>query len=245
MKVVLSDVEKQPLDAAIDGLRNAGHDVTGAVVDVCDAASVDQLAVHAYQTYGAVHVLCNNAGVVKRARVWELTDDDMTWVLQVNLWGVLCGLRSFVPRMLQQPEGGHIVNTASMASLLPHPNLGAYAAAKSAVLGLTLSLAIELKQMDARIGVSALCPGHIATGITDSARNRPAHLSHEAPPVTGPRTTAGVVPRLTADDVANQVLHAITSNRFWILTHDEYRPVLVDHAQGIGTDAHPEACPIW
>jgi NAD(P)-dependent dehydrogenase (short-subunit alcohol dehydrogenase family) len=245
MKVVLSDIEQRPLDTAADELRDAGHEATGLVVDVSDSAQVNRLAAHAYDAYGAVHVLCNNAGVVKRARAWELTDDDLNWLLQVNLWGVLNGLRAFVPRMLEQAEGAHIVNTASMAALLPHPNLGAYAAAKSAVLGLTLSLATELDQSGADVGVSVLCPGFIATGITQSARNRPAQLAQEAPPPNVPRTTAGVAARMTADQVADQVLDAVQTNRFWILTHDEYRPVILKHAEGIGTAARPQPSPIW
>ena len=190
-------------------------------------------------------MLCNNAGVVKRARVWELTIDDWNWVLNVDFWSVVHGLRAFVPRMLEQAGDGHIVNTSSMAGLLPMPNLGAYAAAKSAVLALSLSLQTELDQLGSSLGVSVLCPGFIATGITNSARNRPAGLAHEAPPPDVPRTTAGVAATLTAAEVAEQVVEAITSNRFWILTHDRYRPVIMQHASGIGTAARPAPAPIW
>ena len=112
----------------------------------------------------------------KRARVWELTLDDWNWVLSVDFWSVVHGLRAFVPRMLEQADGGHIVNTSSMAGLLPMPNLGAYAAAKSAVLAVSLSLQTELDQLGSSLGVSVLCPGFIATGITNSARNRPPGL---------------------------------------------------------------------
>ncbi len=182
---------------------------------------------------------------VKRARVWELTPDDWNWVLGVDFWSVVYGVRAFVPRMLEQGEGGHIVNTSSMAGLLPMPNLGAYAAAKSAVLALSLSLQTELDQLGSALGVSVLCPGFIATGITNSARNRPAGLADEAPPPDVPRTTAGVAATLTAADVAEQVVEAITSNRFWILTHDQYRPVIMQHAAGVGTAARPAPAPIW
>lgn len=184
MKVVLADIEADRLDAAVAELRAAGHDATGVVTDVtdvADAGAVDHLAAAAFDTHGAVHVLCNNAGVVKRARVWELTLDDWNWVLNVDFWSVVHGLRAFVPRMLEQDAGGHIVNTSSMAGLLPMPNLGAYAAAKSAVLALSLSLQTELDQLGSSLGVSVLCPGFIATGITDSARNRPAALADQAP----------------------------------------------------------------
>lgn len=245
LRVVLSDVESGPLDAAVQRLTADGHDVLGQRADVADAGDVQRLADVAFGTYGAVHVLCNNAGVVKRARSWELTVDDWNWVLGVDLWGVIHGLRAFVPRMLEQPEGGHIVNTASMAALLPMPNLGAYATAKSGVLALSLSLHTEFDQMGARLGVSALCPGFIATGITDSGRNRPGALADAAAPPNVARTTAGTVARMSAEEVAEQVLHAVATDRFWILTHDEYRPVIVDHARGIGTDARPAPAPIW
>jgi NAD(P)-dependent dehydrogenase (short-subunit alcohol dehydrogenase family) len=245
MKVVLADIEAEPLAEAVAKLRAAGHDATGVPTDVADAAAVQRLAQTAFGTYGAVHVLCNNAGVVKRARTWELTEDDWNWVLGVDLWSVIHGLRAFVPRMLDQAEGGHIVNTASMAALLPTPNLAAYAAAKSAVLGLSLSLQTEFDQMGASLGVSVLCPGFIATGITDSGRNRPAELADAASPPQVPRTTAGVVSTMTAAEVAEQVLEAITANQFWILTHQAYRPVISEHAAGIGTAARPAPAPIW
>jgi len=245
MKVVLADIEAGPLAEAAGRLRAAGHDATGVPTDVSDAGAVQRLARTAFDAHGAVHVLCNNAGVVKRARSWELTEDDWNWVLGVDLWSVIYGLRAFVPRMLDQAEGGHIVNTASMAALLPTPNLGAYAAAKSAVLGLSLSLQTEFDQMGASLGVSALCPGFIATAITDSGRNRPAELAAAAAPPQVPRTTAGAVSTMTAAEVAEQVLEAVTANRFWILTHQAYRPVISEHAAGIGTSARPAPAPIW
>ena len=245
MKMVLADIEADRLDAAVRELCAAGHDAMGVVTDVGDAGAVGHLAATAFDAYGAVHVLCNNAGVVKRARVWELTLDDWNWVLSVDFWSVVYGLRAFVPRMLQQAEGGHIVNTSSMAGLLPMPNLGAYAAAKSAVLALSLSLQTEFDQVGCPLGVSVLCPGFIATGITDSGRNRPADLADQAPPPNVPRTTAGAVATLTAADVAEQVVEAVIASRFWILTHDEYRTVIRQHAAGIGTAAQPAPAPIW
>ena len=245
MTVVLADIEADGLGAAVRALRAGGHDATGVVTDVADADAVNHLAAAAFDAHGAVHVLCNNAGVVKRARVWELTLDDWNWVLSVDFWSVVYGLRAFVPRMLDQAEGGHIVNTSSMAGLLPVPNLGAYAAAKSAVLALSLSLQTEFDQLGSSLGVSVLCPGFIATGITNSARNRPADLADEAPPPDVPRTTAGAVATLTAADVAEQVVEAVTANRFWILTHDQYRTVITQHAAGVGTAARPAPAPIW
>lgn len=245
MKIVLADIDADRLDGAAQELRSGGAEATAVVTDVTDGRQVDALADAAYERYGAVHVVCNNAGVVKRARSWELTVDDWSWVLGVDLWSVIHGVRAFVPRMLQQPEGGHVVNTASMAALLPMPNLAAYAAAKSAVVGLSLSMRTELDQLGSPLGISVLCPGFIATGITDSRRNRPAGLGDEAAPPDVPRTTAGTVARMTAEEVADQVVDAVRTDRFWILTHDEYRPVIVEHATAIGTAARPVAAPIW
>lgn len=244
MKLVLADVEADPLNAAVRALQDDGHEVMGVVTDVTDADAVLRFADAAFEAHGAVHVLCNNAGVVKRARSWELTLDDWRWVLDVDLWGVIHGVRAFVPRMVAQDEG-HIVNTSSMAGLLPIANLGAYTAAKSAVLGLSLSMHLELEQVASPVRVSVLCPGFIPTAITTSARNRPADRGDEAVPPDGPRTTASTVPTMTADEVAAQVLDAIHHERFWILTHDAYRAVITEHAAGIGTDAAPVAAPIW
>ena len=244
MRVVLADVEAGPLDTAVAGLRDAGHEAFGVVTDVTDADAVSRLADAAFDTYGAVHVLCNNAGVVKRARTWELTLDDWRWVIDVDLWGVIHGIRAFVPRMLAQGEG-HVVNTASMAGLLPIANLGAYAAAKSAVVGLSQSMQLEFEQLGSALHASVLCPGFISTGITTSARNRPTDLADQAPPPDLPRTTASTVPLMTADEVAGQVLDAIEHDRFWILTHDRYRDVIKENAARIGTYAGPVPAPIW
>jgi NAD(P)-dependent dehydrogenase (short-subunit alcohol dehydrogenase family) len=244
MSLVLADIEGDRLDAAVSELRAAGHVASGVVTDVADPGAVSHLADVAFETHGAVHVLCNNAGVVKRARAWELTPADWTWVMGVDFWSVVHGIRAFVPRMLEQGEG-HIVNTASIAALLPVPNLGAYAAAKSAVLGLSMSLQTEFEQSGAPLGVSVLCPGFIATGITSSSRNRPADLADQAAAPDVPRTTQGTVPTMTADDVAEQVLDAVHADRFWILTHQEYRPVIQEHAEHVGTPHGPIPAPIW
>jgi NAD(P)-dependent dehydrogenase (short-subunit alcohol dehydrogenase family) len=244
MRLALADVDAAALTAVAEEFRAAGHEVVAVPVDVADPDSVQQFADTTFDTFGAVHVLCNNAGVVKRARTWELTLDDWNWVIGVDLWGVIHGVRAFVPRMVEQGVG-HVVNTSSMAGLLPIPNLGAYAAAKSAVLGLSLSMQTEFDQMGGALQVSLLAPGFIATAITNSARNRPDRLGTEAAPPAGPRTSAAVVPTMTADDVAQQVLDAVLHERFWILTHDRYRAVITEHAAGIGTDARPVAAPIW
>jgi NAD(P)-dependent dehydrogenase (short-subunit alcohol dehydrogenase family) len=245
MKVVLSDVETGPLDEAVAALRDKGGEVTGVPADVATWRDVEALAEATTEVYGAVHVVCNNAGVVKRARTWALTLDDWEWVLGVDLWGVIHGVKAFVPRMLAQGEAGHVVNTASMVGLLPVRNLATYDAAKMAVVGLSEALAMDLDEEGADIGVSVLLPGFIATGITDSARNRPPSLGDTADAPTVTRTTSGIEATMEADEVAAMVVDAVRTGEFWILTHQAYRPVIQARAAGIGTGGRPSQPPIW
>ena len=245
MKVVLSDIETGPLDAAVAALRAEGRDVIGVRADVASWPEVEALAEATVQAFGGVHVVCNNAGVVKRARTWALTLDDWHWVLGVDLWGVIHGVKAFVPQMLSQGEGGHVVNTASMVGLLPVKNLATYDAAKMAVVGLSEALAMELEEEDSAIGVSVLLPGFIATRITDSARNRPPVLGDAAEAPAVARTTAGAEATMDAADVAAMVLDAVRTGEFWILTHDAYRPVIQARAAGVGAGGRPTQPPIW
>lgn len=244
MRVVLSDVDAGGVRDAASELSERGADVHAVVTDVSRGEEVDRLADEAFERFGAVHVLCNNAGVVKSARAWALTVEDWQWVLGVDLWSVIHGIRAFVPRMIAQDDGGHVVNTASMTGLLPMPRLAAYSAAKSAVVALSESLFHDLHAEGIDIGVSVFCPGFVATRITDSARNRPTALAATAP-ASGRRTVEGVQATLTADDAAGQVVDAVRAGRFWVLTHDEYREVVLDRARGVGTDALPVVPPVW
>ncbi len=245
MKVVLSDIETGPLDAAVAALRAEGRDVIGVRADVASWPEVEALAEATVQAFGGVHVVCNNAGVVKRARTWALTLDDWHWVLGVDLWGVIHGVKAFVPQMLSQREGGHVVNTASMVGLLPVKNLATYDAAKMAVVGLSEALAMELEEEDSDIGVSVLLPGFIATRITESARNRPPVLGDAAEAPAVARTTAGAEATMDAADVAAMVVDAVRTGEFWILTHDAYRPVIQARAAGVGAGGRPTQPPIW
>lgn len=244
MRVVLSDVDEAGVREVATALSDAGHDTCAVVADVARYADVERLADTSFDRFGAVHVLCNNAGVVTSGRTWALTLDDWTWVLGVDLWSVIHGVRAFVPRMLAQGAGGHVVNTASMTGLLPMPRLAAYSTARAGVVALSESLQHDLDAEGADIGVSVLCPGFVATRITDSGRNRPASLGRTAES-PGPRTVAGVQARMTAEEVADQVAAAVRTRRFWILTHDDYRAVIQDRAAAVGTDAHPTAPPVW
>jgi NAD(P)-dependent dehydrogenase (short-subunit alcohol dehydrogenase family) len=244
MRVVLSDVDGDGVRAAAAALAESGADVRAVVTDVSNGDDVERLADESFAAFGAVHVLCLNAGVVKSARSWALTREDWEWVLGVDLWGVIHGIRAFLPRMLAGSAPGHVVTTASMTALLPMPKLAAYSAAKAGVAALSESLLHDLAAEGADIGVSVFCPGFVATGITDSARNRPPALAATAPSA-GPRTVAGATPTLTADEAAGQVLDAVRTGRFWVLTHPAYREVIQARAAGIGTDVVPAVPPVW
>jgi NAD(P)-dependent dehydrogenase (short-subunit alcohol dehydrogenase family) len=244
MRVVLSDIDAVALKRVADDMTQQGHEVRGVVTDVSSGGDVERLATETLEAFGRVHVVCNNAGVVKSARAWDLTVEDWRWVLDVDLWSVIHGLRAFVPRLLAQAEGGHIVNTASMAGLLPMPRLAAYSTAKAGVIALSESLQLDLSAVGSDVGVSVFCPGFIQTRITESARNRPVSLAATAA-TTGPRTVEGLEPQMTADEAAAQVVDAVTSERFWVLTHSAYRPVIAERAAGVGTDRRPVAPPVW
>jgi NAD(P)-dependent dehydrogenase (short-subunit alcohol dehydrogenase family) len=244
MRVVVSDIDADGAQETAAALGARGSEAVAVRTDVSRAEDVEQLADLAFDRFGAVHVLCNNAGVVKSARAWALTLDDWTWVLGVDLWSVIHGVRAFVPRMLAQGASGHVVNTASMTGLLPMPRLAAYSTAKSGVVALSESLHHDFVAEGADIGVSVFCPGFIATRITDSARNRPASLG-DTTEASGPRTVSGVEATMTAEEAAEQVVDAVRAGRFWVLTHPAYRSVIQDRAAGIGTDALPTRPPVW
>lgn len=248
MHLVLSDVDAPGLAQAAEDLAGRGGEVHAVAGDVSRADDVERLAQLARGRLGAVDLLCNNAGVSKSGLTWELTEHDWQWVLGVDLWGVVHGIRAFVPAMLAAEaagrSAGHVVNTASMTALLPMPRMAAYSAAKSAVLALSESLQHDLQATGSSIGVSVFCPGWVPTRIADSARNRPAALS-DAAPAPSRRTTEGVVPRVTADEGAQHVLAAVRSAGFVVLTHPEYAPVITDRARRLGQGERPAVPPVW
>jgi NAD(P)-dependent dehydrogenase (short-subunit alcohol dehydrogenase family) len=178
MKVVLADVEAQALLQTSQELAAQGAQILGLQTDVSQAEEVERLAQEAFKTYGAVHLLFNNAGVGAGKSAWESTLADWEWVLGVNLYGVIHGIRSFVPRMLESQTESYIVNTASIAGLTSGPGLSVYMASKHAVVSLTETLYHELTLRGASIGVSVLCPGFVKTNIQDAERNRPARLQN-------------------------------------------------------------------
>jgi NAD(P)-dependent dehydrogenase (short-subunit alcohol dehydrogenase family) len=171
MQVVIADVEEGALEAAASELG-----AVGIRADVSDPASVEQLAAETLDRFGAVHVVCNNAGIGPRGQIADLTLDDWRWIVGVNLWGVIHGVTTFLPILERNADGGHIVNTASMAGLAPVPGIGSYCVTKYGVVALTETLAIELEDAGSKVGVTVLCPGPVRTNIKASSRNRPAAL---------------------------------------------------------------------
>jgi NAD(P)-dependent dehydrogenase (short-subunit alcohol dehydrogenase family) len=222
MKVVLGDVEKGALEAAVSELQVAGAEVEGVVTDVTDPAQVQALADTAMSRFGAVHVVCNNAGVGGGGLSWEVPLTTWEWVIGVNLWGVIHGVRTFAPLLIGQPEG-HMVNTASVAGLVAAPFMGPYNASKHAVVGLSETLHHELAMMAPHVKVSVLCPGWVNTNIADSGRNRPAHLqSDESIDGAGSEMLRQFLEQgMSPDVVAGKVLEAIRAEQFWVLTHDD------------------------
>jgi NAD(P)-dependent dehydrogenase (short-subunit alcohol dehydrogenase family) len=215
--VVVADIDDNASAAVVASVRARGGEALGIRTDVSDLASVQALAEATFQTFGKVHVLCNNAGVALWGGLESATHRDWQWVLGVNLWGVIHGIESFVPRMIAQRESGHIVNTASMAGLVASRGLGVYNTSKYAVVGLSETLAKDLRPHG--LGVSVLCPMGVATRIRASARNRPARLTNAAPSAEEPVELMGRT--LDPAAVAEMVVDAIRANRLYVMTHEE------------------------
>jgi NAD(P)-dependent dehydrogenase (short-subunit alcohol dehydrogenase family) len=245
MRVVLSDVERVPLEATTNSLRAKGADVHAVVADVSKAEAINSLAASTLEKYGAVHVLCNNAGVAVVCRPsWTGTLEDWTWILGVNLMGVVHGIRTFLPIMIQQGEDAHIVNTSSMAGLITGASL--YGASKSAVVSLSETVYLELVSGGFRPRVSVLCPGLVDSDIFHSERNRPAELSNTAwHPTEASQAAAreafkrGLSPRV----VGEHTLQAIRDERFYVLTHPEWTKHVEHRAKQIVNGENPTTLP--
>jgi NAD(P)-dependent dehydrogenase (short-subunit alcohol dehydrogenase family) len=216
-RLVVADVDEAGMEATVTAVRQAGGDAIMVKTDVSRLADVETLAERAFKEWGAVHVLCNNAGVTVHGGLESATHRDWEWVIGVNLWGVIHGIEAFVPRMIARGEPGHIVNTASMAGLIASQGLGVYNTTKYAVVGLSETLQKDLRPYN--IGVSVLCPMGVATAIRDSDRNRPAHLKNPERRAGGEITLIGRT--LAPEQVAERVLGAIVANRLYIITHAE------------------------
>ena len=229
MKVVMADIELPALEREAAALADEGVDVLALPSDTSLEADVEALAETTVERFGGVHVVCNNAGVGSRGlKVADLPRRDFEWVIGVNLWGVIHGIRAFLPRLLAQGEG-HIVNTASVSGLYHHPRMGPYNATKAAVVALSETLKFELDEDGANVGVSVLCPSWVRTNISTAVRNLPERLHYELTPAQAEEMLEYKARRrqqlrdeaIDADDVAHQVRDAVLSNRFYVITHPE------------------------
>ena len=225
MHVALADIDQASLDVTAAELRALGVQAIGIRTDVSKAAEVDALAARVVAELGGVHVVCNNAGISPLGAAWENTLADWEWMLGVNLWGVIHGVRAFTPLLLAQDEG-HIVNTASVAGLINPPGSAMYNVTKHAVVALTETLFHDLAGRKSKVGCTVLCPAYVPTGIADSERSRPAALANPGATKSAEQQAredmlkkAVRSGRLSADDIGAAVLAAVKEERFYILTH--------------------------
>lgn len=248
MSVVLADVEEKPLaevTAVIAGITantkgGAGARTLAVRTDVSKAADVDALAAKAFETFGAVHVLCNNAGIASGGLMWERDTSDWDWVLGVNLWGVIHGIRAFVPKMIAQGEG-HVVNTASIAGMIAAATMGPYCATKHAVVAMSECLHHDLTMAAGGVvKVSVLCPGWVKTNIGTSERNRPAATTSTTQRAPSPQdqlllevTRSALAAGISPDEVAGHVVDAIVNEKFYIFTHPKMLGAFKKRADGI------------
>ena len=232
MKVMLADIESDALTSAVDSLRGTWPDVRGVQCDVADPVSVERAAEASYAAFGKVHVVCNNAGVAGGGGIDDISLDSWRWVLDVNLMGVLHGIRTFLPHIRAHGEGGHIVNTASMAGMVSGLGFNPYSASKFAVVSMSEGLAAQLQPLG--IGVSVLCPGFVRTRISESSRNRPQQYGPARTP--DPASPAGAFAAQMAERVrtgiepaavAERVLAAIREDELYVFTHPQMR----EHAE--------------
>lgn len=227
MRVMLADIEAKPLEAAVAGFAGGPSEVRGVPCDVRDYSAVERAAQATVAAFGKVHVVCNNAGVGGTSGADNVNLTDWRWVIDINLMGVVHGVKAFTPLLKSHGEGGHFVNTASMAGFLPGTGFGPYTATKYAVVGLSEALKVELEPQG--IGVSVLCPGWVATQITDSRRNWPKELGDAPPRIDTP--VAAQIADLVKNgmkpaDVAALVLNAVTNDELYIFPHPHMRPPL-------------------
>ncbi len=245
MKIVLADIEQTKLDTTLGEFQEAGHEAIAVQGDVSRAADVESLAEQTLAAFGAVHIVCNNAGVAPGGLVWEHTVKDWEWAMGPNVWGVIHGVRVFTPILLKQNTEAHIVNTASVAGLLSLPGMGLYCVTKHAVVTLTECLHHDLVENSDKVRCSVLCPAYVPTGIADSERNRPAHLRDDRPISEQElRREEGLrraveSGRITAEEVADAVFNAIRDKRFYILTHQRIKPAIETRMQDILLERSP------
>jgi NADP-dependent 3-hydroxy acid dehydrogenase YdfG len=230
MKVVIADIRQDHLDQAMAYFREQNAQVHPILLDITDRKAMAEAADETERVFGPVQLLCNTAGVSIFGPMQDATYDDWDWVMSVNVGGVINGIRTFVPRMIEYGKGGHIVNTASMSGFYPMPGTGVYCTSKFAVRGLSESLRIDLEPHN--IGVSVLCPGAVNTNIHEAVLTRPKHLSdtgyyHEDPEIFK-RLKAVIEPGLDPVVLAEKVLEAVKNNDLYIIPYAEFRETLIE-----------------
>jgi NAD(P)-dependent dehydrogenase (short-subunit alcohol dehydrogenase family) len=244
MRVVIADIEEGALKAAADELAAGGAEVLTVVTDVADATSVRELRDRSLDRFGAVHLVHNNAGVGLGGPIWQIPEEDWRWILGVNLWGVVHGISTFVPLLIEQGEG-HVVNTASIAGLTTAPFLGPYNATKQAVVAISETLYKDLQAAGVTgVGVSVLCPGFVQTRIAESDRNRPTWAPErevEGAAVMREAIQGLVDAGIPADVVGQEVFAAVRNNTFYILTHPELDVAVATRFEDIRERRPPSA----
>lgn len=230
MKVVIADIRQDHLDQAMAYFKEQNAEVHAIQLDITDRKAMAEAADETERVFGPVQLLCNTAGVSIFGPMQDATYDDWDWVMSVNVGGVINGIRTFVPRMIEYGKGGHIVNTASMSGFYPMPGTGVYCTSKFAVRGLSESLRIDLEPHN--IGVSVLCPGAVNTNIHEAVLTRPKHLSdtgyyHEDPEIFK-RLKAVIEPGLDPVVLAEKVLEAVKNNDLYIIPYAEFRETLIE-----------------
>ena len=247
MRVALADVDETGLEETRRQVVAQGATALARRTDVSREEDVALLADAAQRELGGTHLLFNNAGVLVGGCVWERTADDWKWVLGVNVWGVIHGVRVFVPRMLAAGEPGHVVNTASVGGLLTGPFLSPYVVSKHAVVALSEALHYELIARGAKVGASVLCPGAVRTGIWRSERIRPADLAQtHAPSGADERSfldgmTASIDAGIDAEKIAPGIFDAVAAGRFWILPDPSFLPLIKQRFDGMLAGTNPGA----
>ncbi|OGO01264.1 MAG: hypothetical protein A2Y59_03230 [Chloroflexi bacterium RBG_13_52_14] len=229
MKVVLSDIEEKALQSAVEKVKATGAEAIAVRTDVSIADEVDALARKTIDAFGGVHIVCNNAGVIRGGQSWEMSIKDYEWILGVNFWGVVHGIRSFMPILIKQDVEAHVVNTASVLGLYSGPYTAAYCSSKHAVVTLSECMYHELFMSGSKVKVSVLLPTVVATNIGSAERHRPGRFKHDDKRSAGiadlitnemNKATAKGIPPAT---VADQVIQAIRDERFYILSEGDGR----------------------
>lgn len=250
MNVVLGDIEQKALDATVASLLSGGGRCVGVVADVSKAEDVQRLADAALAEFGAIHIACNNAGVFAGGLLWEQSVADYQWQLGVNVWGVIHGIRTFIPIMAAQQSECHIVNTASMAAVTAMPYSGIYHMTKHAVLALSESLYHELAFHAPHVKVSVLCPEAINTGIGASERNRPGDyrragdiVESDARALVSQALADSVAAGIGPEVMAQRVFDAIVAERFYILSDDAWRDAANTRLDDVRLGRNPTFAP--